>query len=264
MGNAVGYNQSFPDSRDREEGWADSPIRQWAEGHQVSQPPSRSTPIVTALREGIITGELRAGQQLKQDELSAHFGVSPAPVREALRQLENEGLVRHYPNRGSFVIDVPAEEVLGVLLPTRLVLEEYAWKQVRARLGSPVESLLEEQIQAMERGADVQDMSTINEADVRFHEIAMEASGAHHTIQLWRSVLPRIRLQMYRLTPHHRDLHEVPAEHRILLEALCEDDFANFGGVLYEHIVGVATGLLERANLPQHSSEATGARRSGE
>ena len=59
--------------------------------------------VFRVLREGIISGKLKGGTQLKQDEVSAALTVSHIPVREALRQLEAQGLVTIHPNRGSTV-----------------------------------------------------------------------------------------------------------------------------------------------------------------
>lgn len=61
---------------------------------------SRSQQVTDRLRSAIISGRIAPGQRLKQDWLSGQFNVSQAPVREAIRQLESEGLVRHVPNRG--------------------------------------------------------------------------------------------------------------------------------------------------------------------
>jgi DNA-binding GntR family transcriptional regulator len=67
---------------------------------------SRRQQVVDLLREDIVTGRLAPGAQLKQDLIAEEFDVSGGPVREALRELESEGLVRHVPNRGVFVSEV--------------------------------------------------------------------------------------------------------------------------------------------------------------
>lgn len=222
----------------------------WARVNEVLQPASRREQIAIALREAIVSGAIAAGQQLKQDELSAHFNVSPAPVREALRQLESEGLVEHYPNRGVFVTDVPVEEALEVLLPVRLLVENYALSRTAVRLDANLVTQMEAQIAAMRRGADEGDVKLINDADVRFHELAVEASDAHHTIQLWHSVESRIRLQFSRLTPWHANLQYVADEHTELLSALQKGDAAELESVLKQHIVGTSARLMEHEQPP--------------
>lgn len=218
----------------------------WTES-TVSQVPGSSRQHITdALREAIVSGRIRQGEQLKQDVLSQHFRVSPAPVREALRQLESEGLVQLRPNRGAFVMEVTGAEALGMLLPIRVLLEGYALSCLPRPLNERLVSGLEAQIDAMVTGADAGDIAMINEADVRFHEMLVDASNAPHTIQLWRSVLPRIRLQFYSLTPRHADLHSVAEEHRVLLRTLQKGDERAIRMLLQEHIVGAAAALIAR------------------
>lgn len=227
---------------------ADSSLRKWARSGGGRTFASGRSLIAASLREGIVSGAIAAGEQLKQEELSEYFGVSPGPIREALRQLESEGLVRHFPNRGAFVTDVSAEEAVAVLLPVRFLLEKYAFQIVQQRLDDTLTAKLQRELDTMQRGADIHDVAMINEADVRFHELVVESSGAYQTIQLWHSVLPRIRMQFYRLTPRHHHLDEVPVEHRDLLRALLDGDPAHLAEVLEEHIIGTSASLLERGN----------------
>lgn len=79
------------------------------------------------LRKAIFDGDLVAGTQLRQDELASRFGTSRIPVREALRQLESEGLVTLHPNRGAAVSSISLEDVLE-LLEIRIGLECRALK----------------------------------------------------------------------------------------------------------------------------------------
>ena len=67
----------------------------------------RSTPglVADGIRLAILRGQLAPGQILKQEELAKQFQLSRAPVREALRQLEAEGLVVSYPHRGTVVAE---------------------------------------------------------------------------------------------------------------------------------------------------------------
>lgn len=89
--------------------------------------PSAPDVVRDGLRKAILDGELRSGIQLRQDELAERFGVSRIPVREALRQLETEGLVSLLPNRGAIVASQSLDEVLE-LLDIRIALETRALK----------------------------------------------------------------------------------------------------------------------------------------
>ena len=84
----------------------------------------RSTPglVADGIRLAILRGQLAPGQTLKQEELAKQFGLSRAPVREALRQLEAEGLVISYPHRGTVVARLSADDIEEVFL-IRITLE---------------------------------------------------------------------------------------------------------------------------------------------
>src|ERR1700712_286733 len=79
------------------------------------------------LREAIFCGEFLEGMPLRQDEIAERFGTSRIPVREALRQLESEGLVSFLPNKGVIVKGLSIDDVLE-MLEIRIALECRALK----------------------------------------------------------------------------------------------------------------------------------------
>jgi DNA-binding GntR family transcriptional regulator len=87
----------------------------------------RTTPSMVAevLRDAIIKGQLKGGEPLRQDELAARFGLSRIPIREALRQLEGEGLVTANPHRGAVVSGLSRKE-LWEICEIRIALETTA------------------------------------------------------------------------------------------------------------------------------------------
>lgn len=94
------------------------------------------------LREDILSGTLPAGTPLRQDALAERFNASRIPVREALRQLEAEGLIAHQLNRGAVVAGMSVEDICE-LLDIRVALECHAARQA-------VPNMVERDFQAME------------------------------------------------------------------------------------------------------------------
>src|SRR4029453_15916741 len=92
---------------------------------QLERPQSLTAMAVDAIRRAIVGGDLGLGEQLSEGVLARTLGISKTPVREALQQLRNEGLVRIIPQTGSFVFTMSAHEVLE-LCELRLALEEAA------------------------------------------------------------------------------------------------------------------------------------------
>ncbi len=89
--------------------------------------------IADALRNAIMNGSLKSKQPLRQDEIAAEFGVSKIPVREALFQLEAEGLVTFYPNRGAIVSELSAAEAREISI-MRTALETVALQEAIPKL----------------------------------------------------------------------------------------------------------------------------------
>lgn len=195
----------------------------------------RGQQVVEAVRTAIISGRFEPGDRLIESTLSAEFGTSRGPVREALRQLENEGLVMSFPYRGAVVLGVSDEEVQEVLIPIRLTLERYSFVRALEKLSDDDFAELGKQIWLMEQAGKANDLIKLVEADLRFHEIVISASGQPHTVQIWRTIEPRIRAYFYRYE-RFRSFAETVEEHRVLLDALQTRDPAIVLAQLERHI----------------------------
>ena len=175
--------------------------------------------VTETLRMAIIAGRFEPGERLIESVLSAELGTSRGPVREALRQLENEGLVMSFPYRGAVVLGVSDDEVHEVLIPIRLTLERSSFARALEKMTDNDFAELGKQIWLMEQAGKANDLTKLVEADLAFHEIVISASGQLHTVQLWRTIWPRIRAYFYRYE-RFRSFEETVDEHRALLAAL--------------------------------------------
>ena len=131
--------------------------------------------------------------------LSTELGTSRGPVREALRQLENEGLVMSFPYRGAVVLGVSDDEVHEVLIPIRLTLERYSFARALEKMTDDDFAELGKQIWLMEQAGKANDLLKLVEADLAFHEIVILASGQLHTaadLAHDRAANPRLLLSL--------------------------------------------------------------------
>jgi len=195
----------------------------------------RAQQVVEILRTAIISERFEPGDRLIESALSTEFGTSRGPVREALRQLENEGLVMSFPYRGAVVLGVSDEEVHEVLIPIRLTLERYSFARALDKLTDDDFAELGKQIWLLEQAGKANDLIKLVEADLCFHEIVISASGQPHTVQIWRTIEPRIRAYFYRYE-RFRSFEETVEEHRVLLAALQTRDPAIVLAQLERHI----------------------------
>lgn len=207
------------------------------ESSPLRPPESRRHWLAHTLREAIARGEIRPGTRLVERDLSARTGVSRGPVREALLQLENEGLLVSRSYRGTEVVAVSEEEVEEILIPTRVVLERFAFRQARPRLTEDDYAKLEGLVEILRRAAKDGDRLTIVEADVKFHELVIIRSEKPHCEQLWRTIVPRVRAFFYDEAPRHKSLRNIVTEHRTLLEVLKRDDESALVAEVERHVV---------------------------
>lgn len=206
---------------------------------------SQRTHVAHMLREAIISGKLKAGTQLKQNEVSKKFQCSPGPVREAMRDLESEGLIEHFPNRGVFVTQLTNEEFLEMLLPARVILEKFAFKNSASKFTPEIIKTLNELIEVMRKGAKNKNIETVNDADIMFHMIAMQTAATQQTFHLWKSVMSRIRLEFYRVGPHPSLAEQAP-NHTRLLEAILSGDVKKLNKEIEWHCIGSVSNDLKK------------------
>ncbi|MBM7783726.1 GntR family transcriptional regulator [Tenggerimyces flavus] len=197
---------------------------------------SRRHVIVRALRHAIEVGSLAPGDRLVERDLAERMGISRGPVREALRQLEQEGLVVSYPYRGTVVAEISAEEVEHLLVPLRLVLARFAVRHALARLTPADLSTLASLASSMRAAARVGDRAVVVETDVAFHELLLERAEQPHALQVWRTIAPRVRAYFHRDTGRYETLEEIADGHDELLAALRGGDLGEVEAVLARHI----------------------------
>ena len=183
---------------------------------------SRREEVVQTLRHAIVIGELTDGERLIEDRIARELNTSRGPVREALRQLEHEGLVISYPYRGAVVLGVSDEEVHEVLIPIRLTLERFSFTKAALRMTDADYGELAKEVWQMGEGARTDDLLRCVEADIRFHEFVLSRSGQPHTTQVWRSIAPRIRAYFFRFGLE-ADMSRLAIEHGELLSALQQE-----------------------------------------
>jgi DNA-binding GntR family transcriptional regulator len=197
---------------------------------------SRRHQVSDILRKAITSGDLRPGDRLVELELSAQLGTSRAPVREALRQLEQEGLVVSYPYRGTEVLSVSQEEIEHVLVPIRLTIERFAFTRAMPKLGAEDLDHLAGLVEDMRHAADAADADRVADADLRFHDYVIAKAEQPHCLQIWHTIQPRVWAYFRRDAPAHPGRHTVAEQHRQLLEAIASGDEARLLATLDAHI----------------------------
>ena len=201
------------------------------------QPTSIRERALQMLREAVITGRFQPGDRLVEEDLCQQMKISRGPLREALRQLEQEGLVVSFPYRATEVIGVSEEEVHDVLVPIRLTLERFAFRHALPLLTDADFDELDGVVQTMREAGAAGDLARVVELDVRFHELVLGRSRQPHCAQVWRTISPRVRAYFYRCGPRHQSLTDIADEHRELLDVMRTRDLERVLAVLDPHIL---------------------------
>jgi len=190
------------------------------------------------IRGDILRGVLRPGERLVEEQLTRRFGISRAPVREALRLLGQQGLVEHLPRRGVRVAELSADDITE-LFGLRDALERYAVETALVTTPDPVKlAVLEEATERIERAA--REDSALDRADAHreFHVALVDLAGHRHLLRVYEPVI--MQLQLYMAANMRREAEQrSPAEgahrHRHLFEAVASGDAATVLTALASH-----------------------------
>jgi DNA-binding GntR family transcriptional regulator len=194
---------------------------------------SLSDKVYEYLREAIIDGELAPGTRLLERELSARLEVSRIPIREALPQLEAEGLIRTLPRRGAVVTQLTLRDI-DELFDVRASLDVLAARlaAVRART-EPSESLGDAFARA-EVATDGGSAAEIAAANAAFHDAILRMSANRLLDAIMTPISARVRW-LFRLTSE-RDPELLCAEHRELHDAIRAGDADLAASLAYVHV----------------------------
>jgi DNA-binding GntR family transcriptional regulator len=209
--------------------------------------------IADALRLAIYDGQFGDGEELNQVELASYFKVSRVPIREALRQLQAEHLVKSAAHRRTMVIGLQVEEMLE-LIEIRAVLEGHLIAKAGPRLDAA----------ALERLSDLCDeMDRLKTYDYNwvlknweFHRTLYQPAESKAAITLVERLNLRVERYVRRSGEMDR-LREAAAEHRRILRDVRRKDFASARAHMQEHIL--QTGEQVRRHYAKGGS-ARGAR----
>ena len=133
--------------------------------------------VTQAIRMKLLTGQLKPGTRIVEQEMAEELGVSRGPVREALRQIEQEGLVEYASHVGCFVKDFNAQDVYEVYL-LRANLEILSVKMCDGKFSSQTIEHMEQIVQRMASIEQVEQFDEIIDNDNEFHECIIRESTA--------------------------------------------------------------------------------------
>lgn len=212
--------------------------------------------VLEALRRAILNDDMKVGTRILEADVAQRMGVSRAPVREAIRHLEQEGLVQFNPHRGAVVLGLPEAEIDAVY-ELRAVIESRAMARVALTLTEEQDAQLAGLIAQMAEPLADGDIDRVAELDWQFHGLIIELSGFELLSRTWASLYGLVRLRSHQALGRAGEaadyfIRTSTESHRKLLDALRTGDPALAAAAGTEHVREVSEELAkERTKHPQ-------------
>ena len=200
--------------------------------------------VAASLRKRILAGEFTDGEQLRQEAIANAYEVSRMPVREALRQLEAEGLVRLQTHKGAIVTTLSPADV-GELFDLRAMLEVDLLHRAVPRMGEHDFAAGEDALARLEAAYRGRDVGGWGDLNWRFHRSLYAAADRPQTLAITLNINNQanryIRLQLFLTGAFER----AEREHRTMLD-LCRDGRRDAAvAALRRHILDTKDDLME-------------------
>lgn len=198
--------------------------------------------VVSRLREAILKREFEPGERLVQEELAEVMGVSRMPIREALRQLEKEGLVTLEPHKGAIVTPVTPDDIEEIYY-LRAVLEAIVAERSLPNLTLEDKRMLRQLAEEMEQAAMNQDAEQFVQKNAEFHRLMRKGSN-------WRRAHMILEMLWHGFPPHTPgilpgQMERSLAEHKEMLQLIEMDDGERLHQAMHKHILRTGKAFKE-------------------
>ena len=207
--------------------------------------------VSVALRQAIRDGILPPGERLMEIPLAEELGVSRTPIREAIRILEQEGLIVMIPRRGTYVADMSLKDVAEVF-ELRSILEELAAELAAERITNEEIEALEQHLVEIGNYMNENNLDKVVQADILFHEILYKASRNDRLVEMINNLREQtLRFRTLSMSQTGR-LAKTWDEHRQLVEAISDRDVERARQIARIHMEESEKTLLEGMQLKSH------------
>jgi DNA-binding GntR family transcriptional regulator len=217
-------------------------------GAELFKPAPRFRPLrhdaYDALREAILLSRLKPGARIVEADVARQMGISRGPIREAMGQLEQDGLVEYQPRRGVIVAQLTRERVLDAYV-VRANLESLAAELAARQIERAGSAELEDRVERMARCAQQGDATGFFQGDVAFHRQMCELAGNRVLLRLWNSLGPHAWTLFSGMQQQGYSLPRLVERHRTLLAAVRSGDPAHAASNAREHILEIAYNVID-------------------
>jgi DNA-binding GntR family transcriptional regulator len=194
-----------------------------------------SDQVVALLYRELVSGRLRQGHQINEAQLARELGISRNPIREAVRRLEERGLLVSTPRRGTAVRTFTKGDIDDIF-SLRVGLESFAIQQALPRMTPADHAGISSIVQAMVAAAAANNEMDLIENDIAFHRRLAELSGNRQTVRAFDNINGEMRLLIALIERHFESLHDAAIDHIPIVNALATGDVDLAVAAMREHI----------------------------
>jgi len=202
--------------------------------------------VYQALRQAIVSSLMKPGERLNVDELAQKLGVSLTPVRSAIQQLANEGLVEIRPRSGTFVASLSPQDVEETF-EIRCALECLAGEKAAANISTQALKRLHELLRALRKPVRNEEDRKAHERDnSELHRAIVEASGNRRLLEMYEALNAHIKIARIHSAEANWPvrMQQEESEHEEIVAALEERDTGALVKALRKHIYRAKDALV--------------------
>jgi DNA-binding GntR family transcriptional regulator len=211
--------------------------------------------IADQLREQIVQGIFRPGEQINESVLASQLRTSRGPVREALQRLSQEGILVSHRNRGVFVLELSADDIREIYA-VREAVESTAADALLKAGHEQVEATcqaLKAIIRDMAKQVAVSDWQAIARLDMQFHTTFVAGAGNTRLIRIYETLAAESRMCILGLAVAYPRIDVLVQEHQNLLDLLESGDGAALQKAIKQHM----QTAVEDLSAPREEKEVT-------
>lgn len=177
--------------------------------------------VARILTQAIISGQLQPGTKVVEAGVARELGISRAPVREAARLLEQQGLLVSNPRRGFFVRKLEPRDI-DEIYDLRICVECHAAVLAAKNMTPASRAALQRQIDVMYESADLDDAARQVEEDYKFHRMICEIAGSARLLRLFDDLASELRMVIGLIGRLYDDPRRIAQTHEAVLDALVQ------------------------------------------
>jgi len=191
--------------------------------------------IAAHIKEQVVEGTLKPGERLVEAQMSRELGTSRAPIREAARLLESEGLLSFDPNKGFSVRQITLRELIEVY-DVAVAVERHAAAKAAEHRNPKLIDALRKQVERIAQAIKAGDQTTYVNADLAFHQMIVEATNNRRLIRIYSEVNVELRLILRLVGEAEHDWQQIAESHLPVIDAIMEGTPLDAANQIEAHI----------------------------